>query len=308
MKIGHRARLAVLLTALVSACSATPTEPAATPGSGQLTTPAISRQTDEAGLARLKDLERRYEVRLGVFATNVTTGKSLHYRQDERFAMLSTFKTYVAAALLRSHPLSSKYFDQTIHFTQADIVDNSPVTSTRVATGMTVSELCEAAITTSDNTAANQLLKLLGGPAEVTRFARSIGDQVTRLDRWEPELNSALRGDERDTTTPQAIVNAYRAFVLGDVLPTPEREQLKTWLLANTTGGSRIRAGLPQGWITGDKTGSGRFAALNDVAITWTDNGTPIVISVLSDKTREDAKSDSALLAETAKVVVETLR
>ena len=124
----------------------------------------------------------------------------------------------------------------------------------------------------------------------------------------EPQLNSALRGDERDTTTPAAIAGAYRSLVLGDILPIPEREQLKTWLIANTTGDSRIRAGLPHGWITGDKTGSGRFGSLNDVAITRTDTTTPIVISVLSDKSTEDAKGDNALLAEAAKAVVEALR
>jgi beta-lactamase class A len=172
-----------------------------------------------------------------------------------------------------------------------------------VGTGMTVSALCEAAITKSDNTAGNQLLKLLGGPAAVTKFARSIGDNRTRLDRWETELNTALRGDDRDTTTPSAIGGGYRSLVLGKALKTPERAQLKSWLIANTTGATRIRAGLPAGWKTADKTGSGDFGSLNDIAITWTDRGDPIVISILSDKAVADAKGDNAMLSDTAKVV-----
>lgn len=302
MRINRRTVLAALLAVpITGACGSPSPGPAATE-------PTTPRPADVPRIAPLKDLESRYNARLGVSAANVATGRSLSHRQDERFAMLSTFKTYAAAALLRSPPLGSGFFSQLIHFSQADIVENSPVTSTRVATGMTVFELCEAAITKSDNTAGNQLLKLLGGPDAVTRFARSIGDSATRLDRWEPQLNSALRGDERDTTTPAAIGSGYRSLLLGDVLQAPEREQLKTWLIANTTGGSRIRAGLPQGWVTADKTGSGQFGSLNDVAITWTDSGEPIVISVLSDKSVPDAKGDNALLADTAKIVVEALR
>jgi beta-lactamase class A len=293
--------IALLVTLTMAACGTTPA-PSAPPPASQ-STPAQPTTVEP-----LKALEVKYGARLGVLATNVATGRTLAYRQDERFPILSTFKTYAAGALLKAHPLSTGYFNQVIHFTQADLVDNAPVTSTRVATGMTVSELCEAAITKSDNTAANLLLKLLGGPAEITKFARSIKDESTRLDRWETELNTAIPGDERDTTTPKSIAGAYRALVLEDALPEPERAQLKSWLLANTTGGGRIRAGLPAGWTTADKTGGGSYGSLNDVAITWTDTGTPLVIAVLSGKSTKDAKGDAALLADTAKAVVEQLR
>jgi beta-lactamase class A len=296
-------KLAALLVALMTtACSATPA------GTTGPTATSQQHQSEPTTVEPLKALEAKYGARLGVFATNVATGRTVAYRQDERFAMLSTFKTYAAAALLKSHPLGSGYFDQVIHYTRADLVANSPDTGNRVATGMTVAELCLAAITKSDNTAGNLLLKQLGGPAEITKFARSVNDPVTRLDRWETELNSALRGDERDTTSPRAIGTSYQAFVLGDVLPEAERAQLKAWLLANTTGGARIRAGLPAGWTTGDKTGTGSFGSANDVAITWTDTGTPLVIAVLSDKQTQDATADNALIADAAKVVVEQLR
>lgn len=257
--------------------------------------------------APLVDLESRYGVRLGVSATNVHTGRTVSYRDGERFALLSTFKTYAVAAVLHEHPIGSGYLDTAITYTAADLVANSPVTSTRVATGMTVAELCEAAITRGDNTAGNLLLEELGGPAGVTDFARTVRDPRTRLDRWETELNTAIPGDPRDTTTPAAIAGAYRSFVLGDALGEPERARLTAWLLATTTGGERIRAGVPSDWKTADKTGSGDYGSANDVAITWTPSGEPIVIAVLSTKTTQNAEYDNALLADTARAVAQAL-
>lgn len=292
--------IGILLAALlVGGCTQAAPEPA----------PTRTSTTEEAppSTAPLEELERRYGVRLGVYATNVHTGRTLSYRDDERFAMLSTFKTYAAAALLYKHPLSTGYFDTVVTYTEADLAANSPVTSTRVATGMTVAELCAAAITKSDNTAGNLLLKELGGPSAVTEFARTIKDGRTRLDRWETELNTAIPDDPRDTTTPAAIGGGYQALVLGDALAKPEREQLTAWLLANETGGERIRAGLPPDWQTADKTGSGDYGSANDVAITWTPSGEPIVISVLSTKPEKDAKYDNAVVADTARAVVEAL-
>ncbi|CAM4138615.1 class A beta-lactamase [Kibdelosporangium persicum] len=300
MKINRRTVLAALVTAPLAGCASTTTAtpPTTTPTT---TTPPPSRAAD------FQALETRFDARLGVYAVDVTTGETVAYRENERFAICSVFKGYAAGALLKAHPLSSGFFSQTIRFTQAEIVANSPVTSTRVASGMTVAELCEAAITKSDNTAGNQLLKLLGGPSKLTEFARSIGDPVTRLDRWETELNVVPRGTEQDTTTPLAITNAYRDLVVGNVLGDPERKQLTDWLLANTTGATRIRAGLPADWKTGDKTGTGSFGAANDVAVTWPSPDKPIVIAVLTDKATEDAKYDNALLAEATKVVVGAL-
>lgn len=253
-------------------------------------------------------LEQQYGSRLGLSAVNTATGRRIGHREHERFALCSTFKTYAAGGLLKAHPLSSGYFDELIHYTRADLVEYSPVTETRVDTGMTVSELCHAAITRSDNTAGNLLLKLQGGPSAIAPFARSIGDTATRLDRWETELNSALRGDERDTTTPAAISTGYGALVVGNALPAAETEQLKAWLVANTTGGERIRAGLPPEWITGDKTGTGDYGTNNNVAITWTDKNEPLVIAALSDKTTPDAEPDNALIADAAKIVADALR
>ncbi len=299
----RQAVLAGLLgVALVAGCSAAPT------GSGApLSSSASTLVSAVADPAPLRDLEERYDIRLGVYAVNVHTGRTLSYREDESFPVMSTFKTYAAAALLRLHPLEEDFFGTVVRYTENDLVVDSPVTSERVATGMTVAELCEAAITRSDNTAGNLLLRLLGGPEAITAFARDIGDTRTRLDRREPELNSAVPGDNRDTTTPAAIGEGYRALVLGDVLPEPERAQLKKWLLANTTGGERIWAGLPAGWTIADKTGSGDFGSANDVAITWTPDGTPIVIAVLTTKEVDGAEYENAALAAAAKVAAEAL-
>ncbi|MBJ8343070.1 class A beta-lactamase [Antrihabitans sp. YC2-6] len=256
----------------------------------------------------LQQLEAQYGARLGVFALDTTTENSVAHRQDERFAMASTFKGLACGALLSEHPLSTGYFDQVVHYTRDELVEYSPVTETRVDTGMTAAELCDAAITVSDNTAGNQILKLLGGPEALTAYLRSIGDSVSRLDRWEPDLNAATPGDERDTTTPAALAADYRALVVGEALAEPEQQQLKAWLLANTTGAERIRAGIPASWTVADKTGSPRYGGANDVGIVWTDTGEPIVISILSTKPAEDAKADNGLVADATQIVVEALR
>ncbi|MBF6330038.1 class A beta-lactamase [Nocardia transvalensis] len=268
---------------------------------------AATSTAQASGQERFAELERKYGARVGVFAVD-SQGKQVAYRGDERFAFESTFKTLVCGGLLREHSLASGYFDQVVHYTKEDLVAYSPVTETRVDSGMSVGELCEAAITKSDNTAGNQLLKLLGGPSALTSFLRSIGDSVTRSDRWETELNTSIPGDERDTTTPAAIAADYRALVVGEVLGAPERERLKSWLLANTTGGQRIRAGVPSGWTVGDKTGTGDYGSANDVAVAWTERGEPVVIALLTVKSEQQAQADNALLADATRIVVDVLR
>jgi beta-lactamase class A len=287
-------RLLGLLVAIPLAACTTTTPPAAPP--------PTTTSAPAPWVAELQGLEAEFGSRLGVYAVNVTTGKVVSQRADERFGILSVFKGYACGALLKAHPLSTGYFDQRIMFTQADIVANSPVTSTHVADGMTVSELCHAAITKSDNTAGNQLLKLLGGPAKLTEFARSIDDPVTRLDRWETDLNDVARGSEPDTTSPLAIAKAYQSMVLGTVLDQDGKSQLKSWLLANTTGATRIRAGVPKAWVTADKTGTGPYGSMNDVGIVWPNSTTPIVIAILSDKPTKDTTGDNALISEAARI------
>ncbi|MEU5849074.1 class A beta-lactamase [Saccharopolyspora shandongensis] len=298
-RVGRRTILGALLAApAVAACGSSGVAAAPSSSGPDLTG---MHAPDFAGL------ERRYDARLGLFAVNVHTGRSMGYRADERFAMCSTFKTYAAGALLHRNGLAGGYFDKLIHYTEADLVANSPITGPNAGIGMMVNELCAAAMTRSDNTAANLLLAELGGPPAITAFARSIGDGSTRLDRWETDLNTAIPGDERDTTTPAGIAAGYRALVVGDALGAPERDRLSGWLFANTTGAARIRAGLPPTWRTGDKTGTGDYASGNDVAVTWTDRGQAIVIAVLTTRPRKDDKVDNGLHADTARIVAAAL-
>ncbi|MFI1168864.1 class A beta-lactamase [Streptomyces sp. NPDC020801] len=251
-------------------------------------------------------LEQRYAARLGVYARNVRTGQVVSYRAREPFAMCSTFKAFAAAAVLRDHGGCAP-LDKVIHYPPADILPNSPRTREHVDTGMTVGDLCAAAIQYSDNVAGNLLLRQIGGPGGLTRFLRSIGDPVSRLDRWEPDLNTAAPGDLRDTTTPAAIAGSLERLTLDRALSGADREQLLSWLMGNTTSGERFRAGLPNGWIVGDKTGTGDYASANDIGVAWTTRRTPIVLAVLSSKAAKDAAVDNALIADASRVVARAL-
>ncbi|MFH8414103.1 class A beta-lactamase [Streptomyces collinus] len=259
--------------------------------------------------ARLRDLEREHTARLGVYARNMRTGRTVAYRADELFPMASVFKTLAAAAVLRDLDRDGEFLARRIHYTQAYVTRSgfSPVTKDHVATGMTVGELCDATIRFSDNTAGNLLLKELGGPTAITRFARSTGDRVTRLDRWEPELNSAEPWRVTDTTSPRAIGLTYARLVLGDVLETRDRARLTDWLLRNTTSLERFRKGLPADWLLADKTGGGQYGSNNDVGITWPPDGPPIVMSVLTTQPEEDAPADNPLVAGAAALLAAEL-
>ncbi|MFE0651139.1 class A beta-lactamase [Streptomyces sp. NPDC059534] len=264
------------------------------------------------GLAgRLRKLERRHSARLGVFAHDVRTGRSVAYRADERFPMCSVFKTLAVAAVLRDLDHDGTFLVRRIRYTAAEVRRSgySPRTELpeNLARGMTVAELCDATLRYSDNTAANLLLRELGGPTAVTRFARSIGDRVTRLDRWEPELNSAEPWRETDTTTPRAIGRTYGRLLLGDVLPRDDRERLTRWMLGNTTSGERFRKGLPADWVLADKTGGGRYGGNNDAGVTWPPNGGPIVLTVMTTRFTEDAAPVDPLVAKAAALVAAEL-
>lgn len=280
---------AALLAAALTACA----EPAAPPAPAD---PVFAR------------LETEHGARLGVFAVDTGTGRSVAYRADERFPLASTFKGLACGALLDLHPLSTGWFEQRVAVEAADLVAGSPVTEQHVGTGMTVTELCHAAITVSDNTAGNRLLTLLGGPAGLTDYLRSLDDRVSRLDRWETDLNTAIPGDDRDTTTPAALAADYRALTVGDALAEPERAQLNSWLLASTTGDTRIKAGLPGDWRVGDKTGTPAYGSALDVAVAWPPGRAPLVIAVLTTKPDRDAAPDNALVAAAARAAESALR
>jgi beta-lactamase class A len=267
---------------------------------------AASASEPHSAETALRDLERQYGARLGVFARNARTGRVVAHRAEERFAMCSTFKTFAAAAILRDHGRCAP-LDKVIHYPAQDILPNSPVTEQHIDTGMTVGDLCAAAIQHSDNAAGNLLLRQIGGPDGLTGFFRSIGDPVSRLDRWETDLNAAVPGDPRDTTTPRAIGRSLERLTLGRALHDAGRQRLITWLKGNTTSGERFRAGLPDDWIVADKTGTGHYASANDIGVAWTTEKTPITLVVLSSKPAQHAAVDNALIADAARVLADAL-
>jgi beta-lactamase class A len=257
--------------------------------------------------SRFAELERKYEARLGVCVLATGPTAVIAYRADERFAFCSTFKAPLAAAVLQKNPLT--HLDTVTTYTSADIRSTSPITEQHVQTGMTVGQLCDAAIRCSDGTAANLLLDDLGGTAAFTGYVRSLGDTVSRLDQEEPELNRDAPGDERDTTTPRAISVVYQQLVLGDALPSDKRAMLTDWMAHSTTGAKRIRAGFPADWKVIDKTGSGDYGRANDVAVVWSPSGVPYVVAIMSDRAARgyDAEPSDALVADAAKYVAQAL-
>ena len=270
-----------------------------------LTGAAPAQASTDTGIsARLATLEEQHTARVGVFAHHLGTRKTVVYRADELFPMCSVFKTLAAAAVLRDLDRHGEILYRVVHYTEADLVDGSDQTRAHLADGMTVEQLADVAIRYSDNGAGNLLLRELGGPTAITRFARSLGDPVTRLDRWETELNSAEPDRITDTTSPRAIAGLYGRLVLGDALRRPDRDRLTAWLLNNTTSAARFRAGLPATWTIADKTGSGDYGTANDVGIAWTEAGDPVVLAVLTTKpTLPDASYDNQLVSDTAELV-----
>lgn len=258
-------------------------------------------------LQRLKHLEGSFAGRLGVVALNTGSGELLSYRGNERFPLLSTFKAVLAGAILQRSSLTPGLLDKRITYRQSDLVSYSPISEKHLQHGMSVAELCAATLQYSDNSAANLLMKLVGGPQGVTSFARSIGDTHFRLERWETELNSAIPGERRDTTTPLAMTGSLQRLVLGDALPAAQRQQLQDWLKGNTTGDARIRAGLPVGWLVGDKTGTGDYGTTNDVAVIWPPGKAPVVLAVYLTQNAKAAPPRSETLAEATRIVVDWL-
>ncbi len=257
-----------------------------------------------AATARIAAIEQRNGGRLGVAMLDTASGQSVLHRPDERFAMCSTFKLLAAAAVLRQVDVGDERLDRMIPYGSEDLLAYAPVTKTHVGEGgMRLGALCAAAIDWSDNTAANLILRTLGGPAGWTRYVRSLGDAVTRLDRDEPTLNTAIAGDPRDTTSPRAMLDDMRAVLLGTQLSPASRAQLADWLIADRVGGPRLRAGLPASWRVGDKTGSGDNATANTLAILWPPARPPILVAVYYTGGPGSADARNAVHAEIGRLI-----
>ncbi len=253
--------------------------------------------------ARLAALERRHGGRLGVAVLDTGDGCRIAHRGDQRFLMCSTFKVLAVAAVLARVDRGGENLQRRIVFGKQALLAYAPVTSRHVGgSGMTVAELCEAAITLSDNTAANLLLASLGGPSEVTGFVRGLGDSVTRLDRIEPQLNVGGPGDLRDTTTPDAMLATMHRLLLGSALSAASRAQLITWLRDCSTGADKLRAGVPADWRAGDKTGSGAHGESNDVAVFWPPRRAPLLVTAYYAGSVADSAQCSAVLAEVGRI------
>ena len=253
---------------------------------------------------QLAELERRHGGRLGVAILDTGSQRLIAQRGDERFALCSTFKALLAAFVLVRVDRKQEDLSRMIVYGKEQLVPYSPITEKHTGEGgLSVGSICEAAVTLSDNTAANLLLDSVGGPQALTDWLRSTGDDTTRLDRHEPELNENRPGDLQDTTSPVAMLNTLRTLVFGNVLSPASRDQLLAWLVSNKTGDQKLRAGLPKGWRIGDKTGSGANNASNDVAVIWPTNRAPMIVTVYYTHSRADAAQVNAVMAEVGRLV-----
>ena len=286
--------------AAVSGCSNKEKPRAATPeskGQAELAG-ALDKQYDQ--------LESEYGARIGVYAIDTGSDKKVAYRQNERFAFASTFKALAAASVLQQNSIQE--LGKMITYSKDDLITYSPVTEKHVDTGMKLGDICEAAVRYSDNTAGNLMLEELGGPDGFEEAMREIGDKVTQSSRREPDLNEAIPGDPRDTSTPKALAESLRTFAIDDdVLSAEKRSILVDWLSGNATGNTLIRAGVPGDWTVADKSGAGGYGTRNDIAIVWPPDRKPIVIAILSSRDKKDAKYNDELIKKATDIAMSNL-
>jgi beta-lactamase class A len=271
-----------------------------------LAVPALPARADDRQAALrqgLAGLERRHGGRLGVAILDTAGAAPVAQRGDERFAMSSTFKFLAAAFVLAQVDRQAESLDRRILYGKQVLVPYSPATGPHAgAGGMTIAQLCDAAVTISDNTAGNLLLDSFGGPEGLTAWLRTLGDGVTRLDRRETALNEATPGDPRDTTTPLAMLGLLQQLLVGNTLSAAGREQLTAWLVANRTGDKRLRAGVPAGWRVGEKTGTGEHNVTNDVGLLWPPGRPPILVAAYYAEARASDDERNAVLAEVGRL------
>lgn len=268
--------------------------------------PAFTTDGDTAFERELAAIQRRVGGTIGVAALDAASQRWLGFNADRRMAMCSVFKLPLAAAVAARVDAGKLRWDQPVRFTRKDLVPYAPVVEAHLDAGvLSVRELCAATVELSDNVAANLLLPLIGGPAGLTAFMRETGDTVTRLDRNEPELNTNLPDDPRDTSSPRALVESMQRLLLGPRLTAPSRDTLIDWLTRSRTGLQRIRAGLAADWRAGDKTGTGQRGAVNDAAIAWPPGRAPVLIAVLMGGSPEPVAVLGEAHAQIARLVAQ---
>ncbi|PZF58406.1 class A beta-lactamase [Curtobacterium sp. MCSS17_008] len=277
----------------------------AAPTPSATSSPGSMPSADAATAREYAALEQRYDARVGVVAIDTADGRAVGYRSEERFAFASTNKAFIAAAVLDAS--SADDLDEVVRYDRGDLLEYAPVTRRHVDEGMTLRALVDAAVRESDNTAANLLVERLGGVDGVTRWLRGIGDDVTRVDRVEPDLNTATPGDPRDTTTPAQSSADLRAVLLGDALDPDDRALLRSAMTGTTTGDGTIRAGVPGGWSVADKTGTASYGVRNDIAVLRQPGRDPVVLVVFTAQDREDAEPSDALVAAATRVALRAM-
>ncbi|MBA8826244.1 beta-lactamase class A [Saccharopolyspora lacisalsi] len=299
----HRAAVALLASfSLVGCASAETAPPPASP------TPAAQAPAAQATAfhQELRKLEHRFDAHIGVYAVDTATGREITHHADERFAYASTHKALTAAAVLQQNTIDE--LNRRITYDRGDLLSYAPITKKHVDTGMTLRAVIDAAIRYSDNTAANLLFREIGGPGGLSAALRGIGDTTTHVDRIEPALNRTGPGDIRDTSTPRALAESLRKFTVGDVLTEEKRAFLNEMLRTNAVTDDLVRAGVPEGWQVGDKSGAADYGTRNDIAVIRPPHRAPIMLAVLSERQTKDADHDDALIAEATRVAIDALR
>ncbi|MCC7053846.1 MAG: class A beta-lactamase [Gemmatimonadaceae bacterium] len=288
-RLSRRVALSALVSVLATACGAARAAAAA----------------PDWRITRLRSLEQTARGRLGAYILDTATGTGVGWRANERFAHCSSFKLSLAAMLLRGADEGMVDLSEVLHWEPSDMLSVSPVTAANISSGLSVEALARATLVTSDNTAANVLMRRFGGPAALTAFWRTLGDQVSRMDRYEPALNDRPAGSDLDTTTPVAMARTTTALVTGNVLSVPRRATLRAWMTDVRTGSQRIRAGFPPDWQSGDKTGTGIGNARHtyvDIAYGAPAGRAPIVVTAYFEPARLVDPMDPVALETLAEV------
>lgn len=273
-----------------------------------IATPTIAAEKQNhliSAQQQLTALENQYGGRIGLYALDTANNIKIEYHANERFPMYCTAKMMGVSAILKKSMSDKQLLQENVKYTKQDLIEWSPITKQHVPDGMTVSQLCKATITVSDNTAMNLLLKKIGGPKALDLFARSIGNDKFNLKSWWPNEATWQWGEMRDTATPESMGKSLQKVVLGNVLASSQREMLLAWLKGNTVGDARIRAGVPQGWSVADKTGTGFYdGGMGDIGIIWPPKCKPIVLAIYYKKNQKDAPKQQQIIASATRIVL----
>lgn len=269
---------------------------------------SLNANATDSVLEAVTNAETELGARIGLAVHDLETGKRWEHKSNERFPLTSTFKTLACANVLQRVDLGKERIDRVVRFSESNLVTYSPVTEKHVGKkGMSLAELCQATLSTSDNSAANFILQAIGGPKALTKFLRSIGDDTTRLDRWETELNEAVPGDKRDTTTPIAMVTTLEKLLIDETLSIKSRQQLESWLKGNEVGDALFRKGVPSDWIVADRTGAGGYGSRAITAVMWPPNRKPIVAALYITETDASFEERNAVIAKIGEQIAKTV-